>query len=225
MLQNYPMCNIHFLQIEICVTFWQFKITKIEMEQNFMYKQKETNEQIKNHIVDAYFSLLKQYGPEDSENISVTEITDWAGVSRTAYYRNFHRKSEIVDFYFRDSLWKTFTERCSEYRFWSYEYGVVFFSLLKEKRDIILLMDEHGYSGIIMDIFNEKNEELAGDMPYNSIERFNLYFAAGGSFNVAMIWLRDGCRETPEQIAQSFVQFTKCCASPFHPSRSYMRDE
>jgi hypothetical protein len=87
MLQNYPMCNIHFLQIEICVTFWQFKITKIEMEQNFMYKQKKTNEQIKNHIVDFYF------------------------------------------------------------------------------------------------------------------------------------------RETPEQIAQSFVQFTKYCASPFHPSRSYMRDE
>jgi hypothetical protein len=62
-----------------------------------------------------------------------------------------------------------------------------------------------------MDIFNEKNEELAGDMPYNSIERYNLYFAAGGSFNVAMIWLKGECKESAEQLARSFVQFTKCC--------------
>jgi AcrR family transcriptional regulator len=176
-----------------------------------MYKQKETNEQIKKHIVDAYFSLLKQYGPKDSKNISVTEIADWAGVSRTAYYRNFHQKTEIIEFYFREILWDSFIDRCKDYYFWSYEYGVVFFSLLKEKREIMLLMDEHGYLDIIMDIFNEKNEEMIGDMPFNSMERFNLYFAAGGSFNVAMIWLRDGCRETPEQLSQSFVQFTKCC--------------
>jgi AcrR family transcriptional regulator len=176
-----------------------------------MYKHKETNEQIQKHIVDAYFKLLKQYDPKEAEKISVTEITDWAGVSRTAYYRNFHRKSEIVECYFRDSLWKTFLERIKNYSFWSYEYGVEFFTILKENREILLLMDEHGYLDCIMKIFNEKNEELAGDMPYDSMDRFNLYFAAGGSFNVAMIWLRDGCKESPEQLAKSFVRFSKCC--------------
>jgi AcrR family transcriptional regulator len=141
----------------------------------------------------------------------VTEIAEKAGVSRTAYYRNFHDRSDIVDCYFRDTLWQTFIERTKEYPFWSYAYGEAFFTILKENREILLLMEKHGYLSIIMNVFNEKNEELAGDMPYDSIERFHLYFAAGGSFNVAMMWLKDGCKESPQELARSFVQFTSHC--------------
>jgi uncharacterized protein (DUF2132 family) len=173
-----------------------------------MRKQNEETQWAKKQIEKAYFSLLKKYGVEDSENISISEIAAHANVSRMAYYRNFHRKSEIVEFYFRESLWQRFDGK--DCPFWSQEYGVHFFSMLKENRDTILLLAEHGYSGIMLECFNEKNEELIGDMPCSDLKRFNLYYAAGGSFNVAMIWLKAGCHETPEQMAHSFMGFTRC---------------
>jgi AcrR family transcriptional regulator len=178
-----------------------------ERREEAMGKQGGENQCAKSRIAAAYFALLRQYGVKDSENISITEITAQANVSRMAYYRNFHRKTEIIEFYFRDSLWHSFQAKAKGLSFWSYEYGVQFFSVLKENRDIILLLDEHGYSGVILDSFNEKNEELVGDMPHDDIRRFNLYYAAGGSFNGAMIWLKEGCRETPEQMARSFLGF------------------
>jgi uncharacterized protein (DUF2132 family) len=92
-----------------------------------MRKQNEETQWAKKQIEKAYFSLLKKYGVEDSENISISEIAAHANVSRMAYYRNFHRKSEIVEFYFRESLWQSFDGK--DCPFWSQEYGVHFFSM------------------------------------------------------------------------------------------------
>lgn len=78
---------------------------------------------------------------------------------------------------------------------------------MKKHRDLFLLLDKFGYSALILDHFNTTNENFAGDAPASSVERFKLYFAAGATFNAALIWLREGCRETPEEMARCFAGF------------------
>ena len=56
-------------------------------------------------------------------------------------------------------------------------------------------------------LFNNTNEELAGDMPRNSIERYRLYFAAGASYNAMIHWLKSGCKESVEEMAQYTFDF------------------
>lgn len=170
-----------------------------------MGKRTEENNRVKAQITEAYFDLLRQKG---FDNITVTEITQRAHVSRMAYYRNFDTRLDIIRFYLHDYIWSNMNiPSDSDVDFWSLEYGIAFFSAMKAHRDTVLLLDDCGYASVILNEFNQRNEYLAGDMPARSIEKYNFYYASGASFNGMIQWLRDGCRESPEEMAQSMMKF------------------
>lgn len=170
-----------------------------------MDKRMEENRRVKDAIAHAFFSLLKQ---ARSDDISVTEITNKAKVSRMAYYRNFKSKVDIIEYYLREVIWRDVSVALGESPdFWTYEYGVVFISVMKKYRNLILLLDDCGYASLILKSFNQKNEDLAGDMPHDSIERYNLYYASGASFNGLLEWMRGGCKESIEDMANSMAEF------------------
>lgn len=170
-----------------------------------MDKRIEENKRVKDEIANAFFALMKQ---KHSDEISVTEIANKAKVSRMAYYRNFETKVDIIEYYLREVMWSDVSAALGESPdFWSYEYGVVFISVIKKHRNLILLLDECGYASLILKAFNRKNEELAGDMPHNSIERYKLYYASGASFNGLLEWMRGGCKESVEDMARSMADF------------------
>lgn len=170
-----------------------------------MNKHVEENKRVKDEIAKAFFTLLKQ---RHSDEISVTEITNKAKVSRMAYYRNFKTKLDIIEYYLKDSMWLDVSAALGdEPEFWTYEYGLVFINVMKKHRNLIMLLDDCGYASLILNTFNRKNEELAGDMPHNSIERYRLYYASGASFNGILEWIRGGCRESVEDMAKSMSEF------------------
>lgn len=173
-----------------------------------MDKRMSENIRVKNQIAKAFFKLLEQSSSENTDNISISQITTTAHVSRMAYYRNFNSKQEIVDYYLSETLLKELLIRLnSDFEFWSMEYGLNFFIIMKNNKDLLLLLEKHGYSNSILSAFNKANENIAGDMPRNSVERFKIYFAAGASYNAVMYWLKDGCKESPQIMAESFAQF------------------
>ena len=55
-----------------------------------------SNKFIKECIVKSLVSLMKE---KEFKNISITEITKKAGVSRMAYYRNYNFKEDILNDY------------------------------------------------------------------------------------------------------------------------------
>ena len=170
-----------------------------------MDKRIEENKRVKDQIANAFFALMKQ---KHTDEISVTEIANKAKVSRMAYYRNFDTKVDIIEYYLREVMWSDVSAALGENPdFWTYEYGVVFISVMKKHRNLILLLDEYGYASLILKAFNRKNEELAGDMPHNSIERYKLYYASGASFNGLLEWIRGGCKESVEDMAKSMADF------------------
>ena len=58
-----------------------------------MDKRKEANLRVKSHIVHALMDLMKE---KSYEEISISEITVRAGVSRVSYYRNYGSKEDIL---------------------------------------------------------------------------------------------------------------------------------
>ena len=169
-----------------------------------MDKRMEENVRVKNAITKAFFTLLEA---KPYEEISVTEITNRAKVSRMAYYRNFDSKLEILEYFLARTFEGMAQELGEEINFWTLEYGRVYFHFMKEHRDSILLLDKLGFSGLILNAFNATNEEIAGDMPRNSIERYRLYYAAGASYNAMIHWLKEGCKESVEDMARFTGQF------------------
>ena len=77
---------------------------------------------------------------------------------------------------------------------------------------------DRGYATLLLRVINLTNECVAGDMPLSSIERYKLYFLAGAGFNSMLIWLRDGCRESPEKMAQALMDYMggKNGVAPWH---------
>ena len=59
-----------------------------------MDKRKEANLRVKRNIVRALIELMQKKNYSD---ISVSEITALAGVSRISYYRNYDSKEDILD--------------------------------------------------------------------------------------------------------------------------------
>lgn len=173
-----------------------------------MDKRTKENIRVKNQIAAAFIELLKQSSIEDAEMITISQITSKANVSRMAYYRNFTSKANIIEYYLLDSLWQEFQEilppGCP---FWTVEYGTVFFSHMGKHREDILVLKRHGYADLILSALNSRNEELIGDMPRNSIDRFQIYYAAGASYNAMLYWLEEGCKESPEDISRNFILF------------------
>ena len=169
-----------------------------------MDKRVEENTRVKNAITRAFFSLLET---KPFDLIAVTEITSKAKVSRMAYYRNFNSKLEILE-YFLAQIFETMTKELGEdMEFWTIEYGRVYYRVMKEHRDSILLLDRLGFSGLILNAFNATNEEVAGDMPRSSIERYRLYYAAGASYNAMIHWLKGGCKESADEMSRHFLEF------------------
>ena len=78
---------------------------------------------------------------------------------------------------------------------------------MKKHRERILMLNQIGLSGLFLDKFTATNEDLAGDMPRGSIERYKLYYVAGASYNATIHWLKTGCAESVEEMAQSLDDF------------------
>ena len=169
-----------------------------------MDKRVEENTRVKNAITKAFFSLLEE---KAFDMIAVTEITARAKVSRMAYYRNFDSKMEILEYFLAQTFEDMSRELGDSFDFWTVEYGRIFFRFMKEHRRSILLLDQLGFSGMLLNAFNSTNEDIAGDMPRNSIERYKLYYAAGASYNAMIHWLREGCIESVDLMARYTAEF------------------
>ena len=183
------------------------------MKVSVMDKRLEENLRVKTAITEAFLHLLES---STAENISVSEITKIARVSRMAYYRNFTSKLEIIRFYYDEIIFHEMETMLinsdeEEINFGTKEYGGAFFTVMKRHQKHILMLEELGYSGMLLQAFNERNIDLAGDMPATSIRRYTIYYAAGASFNGMLEWLRSGCRESIEDMVNSMYVFMNSC--------------
>lgn len=171
-----------------------------------MEKRPDENNNARRSIANAYIKLLRTKHPDD---IRITEITADAKVSRMAFYRNFESKLDIVKHYLEAVIWRDIEAAYENESvvFWEVKYGILFFSAVKKHKDVILLLHDRGYSNLILQAFNETNEVVAGDMPVSSIDRYRIYFAAGASYNGMMKWLRDGCKESIEDMTRIIAEF------------------
>lgn len=169
-----------------------------------MDKRTAENLRAKRAITKAFLALLKE---QDLERISISEITRAAQVSRMAYYRNFTSKTDILDFYLDDIGEELMAHMGHDVDFWTNEYGSTYFQTMKSHKNEILLLHELGFSGMIIHKFTIANEQIAGDMPRSSIERYRLYYVAGAAYAGTIEWLKGGCLESVADMTRSLGAF------------------
>ncbi len=158
-------------------------------------------------------ALLKFMESIPFADISVTELTQKAGVSRMGYYRNYDSKLALLkdylaqiehDFPFIDLT------AASEGEFYAF-LRQVFDYLSKFELSTKILLNQ-GFEGLILDtllnskIFVEyrKKQSLtcqAMTALQDKSREYNLVFASGMLYHTYIHWVRQGQTETPQQLA------------------------
>ena len=160
----------------------------------------QKNSFVRQRITDTLIELLKE---KSIQEISVSDLTDRAGVGRVSFYRNYSDKEDVLRQESARLLqqWGILFESGQG----DVEYSHVFLSLfdyLKQNRDFYTVLCDAGLSSILMDTV-VATARLNPDMP--NLEAYLKSFWAYGIFGWIKEWIQRGMIESGEELERLFA--------------------
>ena len=147
------------------------------------------------YITDALLYLMKK---KDYKDISITEICEKAGVTRMSFYRNFESKEDIL------KKWVTaITDSFLAVSGISYkndstnDYFIKLFTHMEQHKAICLAL----YKADLIYIVKQQFDRVFLEIHKDEYDEYKSYFLAGGIYNVFLLWLINGCKERPSELA------------------------
>ena len=167
-----------------------------------MFCLKKNNELIKGYLAEALLNLMKE---KDFKNITITEITQKAGVSRMTYYRYYCYKEDILDDYMNGIIeeYKKAREKIDKNDYYSLVKSA--FDLFYEYQDLIKALEKCNFSTIAQNKINEYITIFYPNYREELIEEYRLYILSGALYNVGKTWINKGLKEDSATISKIFV--------------------
>lgn len=175
---------------------------KSEMEKRDILRLSnfESNKLTKECLQTALIYLM---GEKPFEKITITELVKRSGVSRTAFYRNYNSKEEILN-EISDELTKMIANAFSkaEKEENTYElYREMFALMRKHSKELGLLIDAGMSRDLFMRILDIVNsEKLSAEQTYY------LKGLIGANVSICISWYINGMKEPDEGMAEVLLQ-------------------
>ena len=156
----------------------------------------EKNSYVKEQITNALLRLLKE---KELKDISISEITTTAQVSRISFYRNYNDKDSIIKEYIHLTLneWNKNHPKTSQHT--EDEILGDIFAYITEYKDFYLLLRDRGIfyflKDIIMDALGPKAE-------YPNFGAYTAAFIANGIYGWIEEWFLRGMQESGEEMTR-----------------------
>lgn len=159
--------------------------------------------QSKQMILKALLELMER---KAYHSISIKELAEYAGLDRKTFYRNFKSKEDV--------LYLRLHKLCQLYRkeleklpqFTLYSITKAYFLICKQDADFFMLLKKNDLLPLALMKFDEYLAELItlflDDPAYRRKSQYEIYYQAGGFWNVTIRWLEGGAKESPEEMAQ-----------------------
>lgn len=152
-------------------------------------------------------SLLQLLEKKELPKITISELVNRAGVSRSAFYRNYSSKEEILEGIFKGSI-QRMLEPLSQYSFKTelHQIWLAFFKAAKKEATIISLAIDYGMEKLLeqalfdfLEKRNQANKQKSGN-------RLNAFWS---STLVATLskWVKGGMKVPAEKIANLRLPF------------------
>lgn len=169
-----------------------------------MKKRNESNRLAKECIVTALVELMKV---RDYDSITITDITQKAGVSRMAYYRNYSSKEDILNKYM-DDVGLAIHEKIEKLSTKNelFHYFCELFEQLGAYRDLGVTAYRAHLGELILENVNKYMASTFPPRDGSPEEKYRHLFLAGAFYNVFIEWLKTG---QPEHCS---VMAELCCA-------------
>ncbi len=171
----------------------------------------ETQKRItKESVFTAFLKLLEH---RTFSEMTITEITKVAGVSRAAFYRNYETKEDIIIFHLRDLFQELLLQLQALENKSKLNRTRLFFAFFEKHSDFINILVTSELSHIfyeqfciyVTDFFESETVKF-----YNShlYERYFSQFIASGLFRVLLEWVKDGTTDSIDDITGFMFEVT-----------------
>ncbi|MBQ2879953.1 MAG: TetR/AcrR family transcriptional regulator [Anaerotignum sp.] len=139
------------------------------------------------------------------EEISITELTKKAGVSRMSYYRSFDSKQHILEEYLQ-TIVRRFRMEGEKRGYLGKEHGyeqlLYAFRFFRHHRRYALCLHNANLSSILLDGLNKYMDQYMLPPDADFAKRYKTYAYAGVLYNLYIQWLKGGMQESEEQMAE-----------------------
>ena len=163
-----------------------------------MQKKNDINVLTKECIVTALLRLMQT---KSYESISITDITNLAGVSRMAYYRNYKSKDDILINHLidmeRNLLDEVGGEKAETFR-GAIGYVSGFF---QENADIIQAIYDAGLSHLLTQMLEERIYSYFPIAAASKQGRYAVHYYVGAILSVFKLWFDNGMVESVDEIS------------------------
>lgn len=169
-----------------------------------MSRNEKVSTFLKDCLADALIEKMKE---KPFEKITIDEIVEAAGVGRATYFRHFSSKQELLT-YKIIRHWEINSEKrnMKERRKFDIGNGVDFFEINLLLREVLDLIYSMGLQSALLDAFYTIMVSTDRD---NAIERYRERFYSYGLFGALDEWIRNGYKESPQEMAEIIVKITK----------------
>ena len=158
------------------------------MEENMSYAKTELTK-----------ALLKLLESKSLNDISISELCEEAGLSRLSFYRNYSSKEDILRQRLNQITTSFLGATSVNFRTTpKKEFIVYLIKHMQQHKRIISFLIDNGLSYIVKEGFDEaftRSVDIYHD-PYRC------YVASGAYFNLIYYWFLNGCKESPEELAE-----------------------
>lgn len=173
-----------------------------KMRQNEQTVSAQSNEKrnayVIEHITDSFFELLAQKPISD---ISISELTDLAGVGRASFYRNFKRKEDIITTHL-NQLFREWLSECNKNNNAPLSEQVrTMITHFETHRSFYTLLNEQGLTYMLKDIIIG----FCGPKPeYDMLQAYASSFTAYTIYGWIDVWFQRGMKESSEELYELF---------------------
>ena len=158
--------------------------------------QSTLNHAIKSYITEALLLLMKE---KEFGQIRISEITARAGVNRASFYRNFNSKEDVLHQYLHAQFDAQFVQVALAGKLRNTrDIFVNIFAFMKNSEQMLFVLYDHQLSILLLDFIKNccgAKPEQDNDLAYKNALIMGVVFGAVDK------WIRRGCVETPDEMA------------------------
>lgn len=178
---------------------------KVDRKRNLKLSNAQSNQITKESLAIALLKLMKKKSFKD---ITITELVQYAGVSRTAFYRNYTEKKDILREVSYETLEMIKKSLSSEqyrnnFRAWLTEY----FGIVRKTAEMIEILLKTNYpNSSLYDWIDFNIPELEKSSVF---ERYRFKYISSGLNSIIFHWIKTGLKESEEEMADICMNIMK----------------
>ncbi len=163
-----------------------------------MQKKNDINTLTKECIVTALLRLMQT---KSYDSISITDITNLAGVSRMAYYRNYKSKDEILIKHLID-MEKHLLDEVRGEKAETFRGAIGYVSgFFQENADVIQAVYDAGLSHLLTKMLEERVYSYFPIAATAKEGRYAVHYYVGAILSVFKLWFDNGMVESVDEIS------------------------